>query len=80
MVLVGQVYWVGIGESGLLGGSASVSLLGGGRFADCNLLVGVCWGGGGGCQGLLGYLAGFDLLDGVYLLRIAGSGLLGLVC
>ena len=34
-------------------------------------------GGRGVCQGLLGCLDGFDLLDGVYLLRIAGRGLLG---
>ena len=41
--LVGQVYWVCV--SGLLGGPASLGLLGGVRFAGCNLLVGVCWGG-----------------------------------
>ena len=70
----------------MLGGSTSLGLLGGGRFASCNLLVGFCWRWGMSdllaCFGrdLLGCLARFDLLDGVYLLGFAGRGSLGQVC
>ena len=38
MCLLGKVYWVGFGESGLLCGSASLGLLGGG-----GLLVAIYW-------------------------------------
>ena len=49
------------------------------------MLIAIYWlefvgGGGGVCQGLLGCLDGFDLLDGVYLLGFAGRGSLGQVC